>query len=207
MSDKPTKTRKTKTETVALEPVDLGTVVMQSADLLPAEESVTLGIYANHEVEQGIGVPETPGSAGADLSARLPEGSVVNTFDALGKAQERRVKDGGVVYLEPMDRALIPTGIHMDIPHGYMVNIFPRSGSSLKKALHLNNSVAIIDSDYTGEIMISVFNASQTRMAIRDGERIAQFVVTPVVHLPVVRLTSVPSKEGRGVGGFGSTGI
>lgn len=218
MSDKPAKTRKSKTTeaevgTYTLEKVqtdkqytELGEVNMEPVQNLGHVASV-LGVYAKTLIPDDFGVPATPGSAGCDLSALLLAGTKVTGCDANSRYVERTVKNDGCVYLEPFDRVLIPTGVHLDIPEGYMVNIYPRSGSSLKKALHLNNSVAVIDSDYTGEIFVSVINASNTRMTIADGERIAQFIAQPVVHLPVRRLTSEPSKEGRGAGGFGSTGI
>ena len=110
-----------------------------------------------------------------------------------------------IVY--PKSRALIPTGIRLDIPEGYEVFLYSRSGLSFVDGLILTNSVGIIDEDYRGELFISVTNTSSRRVVINNGTRIAQlqlrkrqdFIVEEVKEYDV-------NKTKRATGGFGSTG-
>lgn len=126
----------------------------------------------------------TPGSAGLDLRACL---------DA-------------PLTLEPGSTHLIPTGmaIHLADP-GYAALILPRSGMGHKHGIVLGNLVGLIDSDYQGQVMASLWNRGGASFTIEPGERIAQLVVVPVVQ---VRLEVVEafSESGRGAGGFGSSG-
>ncbi len=128
---------------------------------------------------------ETPGAAGADLRANLPE--------------------RGRVVLEPGQRALIPTGLRIEIPVGYEVQLRPRSGLALKHGITLPNSPGTIDSDYRGALGVIVMNAGQEVFEVAHGERIAQMVVAPVVQAGFV-LVDTLSETARGGGGFGSTG-
>lgn len=100
---------------------------------------------------------------------------------------------------------LIPTGIYLEIPEGYCVKIFSRSGLADKKGLHLSNGVGIIDSDYRGQIFVSLYNGSQVTQYVETGDRIAQMKIEKVelIEWDVVdKLTETD----RGIGGFGSTG-
>lgn len=126
----------------------------------------------------------TPGSAGMDLRANIDEPRT----------------------LQPMERALIPTGIHIQLPIGFEGQIRPRSGLSAKKGITLVNGVGTIDCDYTGEIQLAVINLSQEPYTIQDGERLAQLVIARyerIEWMPVDQLMSTT----RGQGGFGSTGL
>ncbi|MDR3160563.1 MAG: dUTP diphosphatase [Spirochaetaceae bacterium] len=127
---------------------------------------------------------ETAGSAGADVRARLEE--------------ELRIPPGG--------RALVPTGLVMEIPPGYEVQVRPRSGLALRHGLTLLNTPGTIDSDYRGEVGIILVNLGDEAFVVKDGDRIAQLVVAPVVRALMEEVESLSSTE-RGGGGFGSTGI
>ncbi len=136
--------------------------------------------------DRSIGLPnyETKGAAGADLRANLPDGAVV---------------------LAPMARALIPTGLHMQIPTGYEVQIRPRSGLALKHGIALVNSPGTIDSDYRGPVGVILLNCGDAPFEVTHGMRIAQMVVATVIQAGFVVAQALDSTE-RGTGGFGSTG-
>ena len=126
---------------------------------------------------------ETEGSAGMDLQASLDAPVVIN----------------------PGERALIPTGLFIELPPGYEAQIRARSGLAIKKGIGLVNGVGTIDSDYRGEIQVGLCNLGNQPYTIRPEERIAQLVVTPVCLLPIEEV-EVLDETGRGEGGFGSTG-
>lgn len=129
---------------------------------------------------------ETAGAAGADLRANLP--------------------DRASLTLAPGGRALVPTGLRLEIPQGYEVQIRPRSGLALKHGITLPNSPGTIDSDYRGPLGVIVMNAGDSAFTIAHGDRIAQMVVAPVLQAQfslVAQLDETP----RGSGGFGSTGV
>jgi dUTP pyrophosphatase len=130
----------------------------------------------------------TPGSAGADIRANLPEAS-----RATG------------VRLEPMQRAVVPTGLRIEIPAGYEVQIRPRSGLALNHGITLPNTPGTIDSDYRGPLGVLLVNLGAEPYVIVHGERIAQMVVAPVVQARFVTVAAL-GQTGRGAGGFGSTG-
>jgi dUTP pyrophosphatase len=125
----------------------------------------------------------TSGAAGMDLRAHLTE----------------------PVVLQPLERRLIPTGLFMEIPVGYEVQIRPRSGLAYKHGITVLNTPGTIDSDYRGEVGVLLVNLSQEAFTVENGERIAQMVVAAhgqVAWEPVSEL----SDTNRGAGGFGSTG-
>ena len=128
---------------------------------------------------------ETLGSAGADIRVCLPQ----RDFFTLGPGQ----------------RAAIPTGLAMEIPWGFEIQVRPRSGLALKTSLFLCNSPGTIDSDYRGEIKILVGNLSSDSYRIEHGERIAQILLSPVIQASF-QLTDEISPTLRGSGGLGSTG-
>lgn len=138
--------------------------------------------------DAALGLPryETTGAAGADLRANLP-----------GK---------GRVVLAPQERALIPTGLMMQIPNGFEVQIRPRSGLALKHGLTMINAPGTIDSDYRGEVGVLLVNLGQEVFEVTHGLRIAQMVVAPVVQTEF-RVVETLDQTDRGAGGFGSTGI
>ena len=107
--------------------------------------------------------------------------------------------------LKPLERALIPTGIFIEIPQGYEVQIRPRSGLAIKQGITCLNTPGTIDADYRGEIKVILINLSQEEQIIQHGDRIAQMVVQQVeqaVWKPVEQLESTE----RNAGGFGHTG-
>jgi len=103
-------------------------------------------------------------------------------------------------------RALIPTGFQMALPHGYEAQIRPRSGNAYKHGITMLNSPGTIDSDYRGEVKVLAVNLGQADFVINRGDRIAQMVIAPIIQPTIEEVNELPSTE-RGEGGFGSTGI
>jgi dUTP pyrophosphatase len=104
-----------------------------------------------------------------------------------------------------MHRVLIPTGLRIEIPQGYEVQVRPRSGLALKHGISLPNTPATIDSDYRGPLGVPLINLSDTPYTVHHGDRIAQIVVAPVVQARFQTVTAL-APTARGEGGFGSTG-
>lgn len=125
----------------------------------------------------------TDGSAGLDLCADLSESLTI----------------------EPLGRALVPTGLALAIPPGYEGQVRPRSGLALKHGLTIPNAPGTIDSDYRGELQVLLLNLGAAACTIRRGDRIAQLVICPVARAELVETTELSSTP-RGAGGFGSTG-
>lgn len=109
------------------------------------------------------------------------------------------------IVLEPLQRALVPTGIFMALPEGYEAQIRPRSGLAAKHGITVLNSPGTIDSDYRGEIKAILVNLSNEPFTIEDGERICQMVVARHEQLTWVPVETLDETE-RGEGGFGHTG-
>ncbi len=109
------------------------------------------------------------------------------------------------VTIEPGETYLVPTGLAMEIPEGYVGLIYARSGLATKAGLAPANKVGVIDSDYRGEIMVSLHNHSDKPAAITAEERVAQIVFTPYVAADFAVVDEL-SDTNRGAGGFGSTG-
>ncbi len=137
--------------------------------------------------EKGALLPvyKTEGSAGADVSAFLPSSSVT---------------------LNPHDIVMVRTGLRLEIPNGYEVQVRPRSGLAAKNGITVLNAPGTIDSDYRGELCVILINLSDVPFVINNGDRIAQLVVAPVVTAEFCAVCDISSTE-RGDGGFGSTGI
>src|SRR5690606_15094366 len=127
----------------------------------------------------------TEGAAGADIRASLPEKKSL--------------------IIKPGERVLVPTGLAMEIPLGYEVQVRPRSGLSLKSPLLLVNAPGTIDCDYRGEVNIIVGNFGKEDYVIEHGLRIAQLVLAPVTQAKYITATELGDTQ-RGSGGFGSTG-
>lgn len=106
--------------------------------------------------------------------------------------------------IQPQERLLIPTGFALAVPRGYEVQLRARSGLSLKYGICLANGVGTIDSDYRGEVGVSVVNMSQEAFTIEPGMRIAQMVVSKYEQVQWQEESSLPATT-RGAGGFGST--
>ena len=113
--------------------------------------------------------------------------------------------NGETVTFKPGDTKLIHTGIAMEIPEGYAGLIYARSGIANKRGLAPSNKVGVVDSDYRGEIMVSLHNHSAEEQTISDFERIAQMVITPFLKVEYTEVENL-SDTVRGEGGFGSTG-
>lgn len=128
---------------------------------------------------------ETAGAAGADLRANLPDREPVS--------------------LAPLERRLIPTGLAVEIPAGFEMQVRPRSGAALKQGLGLVNAPGTIDSDYRGPLGVIVINLGSGTLRINHGDRVAQAVVAPVVQARFEIAETLSDTE-RGQGGFGSTG-
>lgn len=137
-------------------------------------------------LEDGARLPEykTSGSAGADLCACVDE----------------------TLWLAPMERRAIPTGLRIELPEGYEAQVRPRSGLALEKGLTCLNSPGTIDADYRGEIKIILVNLGSSPIRIDPGDRIAQLVVSKYT-IASFELKEKIAESGRGEGGFGSTGI
>lgn len=152
------------------------------------ESQVVIKIKALPHFDEVLGLPrfQTTGAAGADVCACFA--------------------DRGEKILAPWERALIPTGLAMEIPAGFEVQVRPRSGLSLKSSLTIANSPGTIDSDYRGELQIIVANLGPQPAKIKHGDRIAQLVIGVVIPAQFERVHSLNQTE-RGESGFGSTGI
>lgn len=125
----------------------------------------------------------TSGSSGVDIRAHL----------------ERTIT------LQPSERMLVPTGIFVEIPAGYEIQIRPRSGLALKQGITCLNTPGTIDADYRGEIKVILINLSDQEQMIETGDRIAQMVLQKVEKITWLETDSLDDTE-RGMGGFGSTG-
>ena len=126
---------------------------------------------------------ETTGSAGMDLRADLDE----------------------PLHLGPGERALVPTGLRLEIPSGFEGQVRPRSGLALERGLSVLNAPGTIDADYRGEVGVILINHSGEEQVIEPGDRIAQIVFAPVTRAELTE-TGQLGASGRGGGGFGSTG-
>ncbi|ATG44355.1 deoxyuridine 5'-triphosphate nucleotidohydrolase Dut [Phaeobacter piscinae] len=139
---------------------------------------------------------------GADRDVPLP---AYQTAEAAGADLRANLLDRARLTLAPGARALVPTGLRLEIPQGYEVQIRPRSGLALKHGITLPNAPGTIDSDYRGPLGVIVMNAGDAPFEIAHGDRIAQMVVAPVLQARFQLVDSL-SDSARGSGGFGSTG-
>ncbi len=126
----------------------------------------------------------TDHSAGMDLRANLSESKM----------------------LKPLERALISTGLYIELPVGYEAQIRPRSGLALKKGISVLSTPGTIDADYRGEIGVILINISNEKVTIENGERICQMVIAKHEQAELIRV-DVLNETDRGAEGFGSTGI
>ena len=109
------------------------------------------------------------------------------------------------VVLQPMQRALLPTGLFVSIPEGYEIQIRPRSGLAIKQGITCLNTPGTIDADYRGEIKVILINLSAEEQTIQPGDRIAQMVLQKVERIEWQPVETLDDTD-RGTGGFGSTG-
>lgn len=126
----------------------------------------------------------TPHAAGLDLRANLESPVVLN----------------------PLERAMVPTGLFLEIPAGYEGQVRPRSGLAAKKGITVLNSPGTVDADYRGEVKVILVNLSNEPFTIDDGERIAQLVIARHEQISWEETDELMDTE-RGAGGFGSTGV
>lgn len=126
---------------------------------------------------------ETEASAGLDIRANMDE----------------------PVILKPLERAIIKTGLFIELPVGYEAQVRPRSGLAAKKGITVLNSPGTIDADYRGEIGVILVNLSNDEFTVQDGERVAQLVIAKHEQIKWEE-TEVLEDSQRGAGGFGSTG-
>lgn len=126
----------------------------------------------------------TPQSAGMDLRANIDE----------------------PITLRPLERRLIPTGLHIALPAGFEAQIRPRSGLALKHGISVLNTPGTVDADYRGEVMVLLVNFSGQDFTVNDGERIAQMVIARHEQGAFVEVTELDETE-RGTGGYGHTGV
>lgn len=110
------------------------------------------------------------------------------------------------ITLGPLERALVPTGLFIELPEGYEMQVRPRSGLAAKHGLSLVNAPGTIDPDYRGEIKVILVNLSNTPYELKPGERVAQLVVSQFTRVEWEPVEELGETE-RGAGGFGSTGV
>jgi dUTP pyrophosphatase len=110
------------------------------------------------------------------------------------------------IVLKPLERRLIPTGLHIALPQGYEAQVRPRSGLALKHGITVLNTPGTIDADYRGEIGVVLINLSNEPFTVNDGERIAQMVIAKHETATFVEVETLDETE-RGQGGYGHTGV
>lgn len=137
---------------------------------------------------------------------RLPHNKNIPAYQTVGAAgMDLCAAIEAPVVLKPLERALVPTGLKIELEHGYEAQIRPRSGLSIKHGITLINCVGTIDEDYRGEVCVPVVNLSNETYSIQPQERIAQMVIARVEQAQIEVVTEL-TETLRGAGGFGSTG-
>ena len=127
---------------------------------------------------------ETSGASGMDIRAQL---------------------EGKTLTLKKGERMMIPTGLSFEIPKGFEIQVRPRSGLAAKQGISVVNTPGTVDADYRGEVKVILINLGSDDVEIKDQDRIAQFVVCPVIQAELKEMGEL-SETARGAGGFGSTG-
>jgi len=155
--------------------------VMRDAQLKDKE---MLKVKINNRGRQPLPTYATALSAGMDLRANIEED----------------------ITLLPLQRQLVPTGLHIALPEGYEAQIRPRSGLALKHGLTVLNTPGTVDADYRGEIMVLLVNFSNEPFTVKDGERIAQMVIAKHEKVDFELVDTLDETE-RGAGGYGHTGL
>ena len=165
------------------------TVSMYDISMQPP--GIAVNISWTKEADKRVALPayQTDGAAGMDVRSNL--------------AEEHRTKG---IMLAPGERMLVPTGLRIEIPQGYEMQVRPRSGLALKSGVTVANAPGTIDSDYRGELGVVLINLGQEPFLIGHGDRVAQLVLAPVSRCEWHEVDK-HSASPRGAGGFGSTGI
>ena len=143
-----------------------------------------LKVKINNRGRQPLPTYATALSAGMDLRANIDED----------------------ITLLPLQRQLVPTGLHIALPEGYEAQIRPRSGLALKHGITVLNTPGTVDADYRGEIMVLLVNFSNEPFTVKDGERIAQMVIAKHEKVDFELVDTLDETE-RGAGGYGHTGL
>lgn len=143
-----------------------------------------LKVKINNRGRQPLPTYATALSAGMDLRANIEED----------------------ITLLPLQRQLVPTGLHIALPEGYEAQIRPRSGLALKHGITVLNTPGTVDADYRGEIMVLLVNFSNEPFTVKDGERIAQMVIAKHEKVDLELVDTLDETE-RGAGGYGHTGL
>ena len=142
-----------------------------------------ISVRVIRDSDEPMPVYETADSAGMDLRAHLAE----------------------PLLLKPGERALVPTGLRVEIPRGFEGQVRPRSGLALKRGLTVLNAPGTIDADYRGDVGVILVNLSGEDQPIESGDRIAQIVFAPVTRAALIEVDALAESD-RDAGGFGSTG-
>ena len=145
--------------------------------------SVTLQLKKLENFKGDLPAYQTPGASGFDVRAQLDR----------------------EICLSPGQRALVPTGLSMAIPLGYEIQVRPRSGWAAREGLGVLNTPGTVDADYRGEVKVILVNLGESEITIKDQDRVAQFVLCPVIQAQFEEVTEL-SETSRSAGGFGSTG-
>ena len=155
----------------------------------PNDNTMRLKVKIINNSENPDPTYQKVGDSGFDFMASLPEGATIT--------------------IEPMKRALIPTGLHFQIPIGFELQVRPRSGLALKNGITVLNTPGTVDSGYRGEVKVILFNTGEEPFVIKNGDRIAQGVIAPVQFSKTTKFVRVNNldESDRGSGGFGSTGV
>jgi dUTP pyrophosphatase len=155
----------------------------------PNDNSMRLKIKIINNSTNPDPVYQKVGDSGFDFMASLPEGEMI--------------------VVGPLKRALIPTGLHFQIPIGFELQVRPRSGLALKNGITVLNTPGTVDSGYRGEVKVILFNTDEAPFVIKNGDRIAQGVIAPVQFTKTTKFIRVNNldESDRGSGGFGSTGV
>ena len=138
---------------------------------------------------------------------KLHPQAILPTYGSAGAAGADlyALPDGEPVVINPGETVFIHTGLSMAIPEGYVGLNFARSGLASKQGLAPANKVGVIDSDYRGELMVALHNHSDTPRTVEPGDRVAQFLIMPVITAHFTEVDTLDETQ-RGAGGFGSTG-
>ena len=158
-------------------------------------------------------VKATANSSCLDVSTYTPLGTYVEVWDSNNNMSSIKIKEYsregetkiGFV-MNPGDVAVVPTGLNLDIPSGYDVKLYPRSGNSFKRKLNISNCVARIDEDYVEELMILLQNNSKTRLFIEHHERVVQMECVKTEKFLIQEISEKPKIKTNRVGGLGHSG-
>ena len=134
------------------------------------------------------------------------ENSLPQYATPLSAGMDVRAANEQPIKIDPLQRAIVPTGLFLEIPAGYEVQVRPRSGLAAKKGITVLNAPGTIDADYRGEVCVILVNVSSEPFVVENGERIAQLVISRHECIEWDECRSLSESE-RGDGGFGSTGV